>query len=222
MACRAALLVCTTLLIQKILVNHDFVLASGSAIRAHLLRQAGYRFEVVPAALDEAAIRLEMAEDSPHDVAATLALLKAQQVARRLGREAVVLGADQLLVFEGEVLGKSADLAELKAQLLRLAGKWHALYSAYQLVDGAGDRLSGGVTVCKLHMRALDAAAIDQYLTAAGDTVLGAVGGYQYEGMGIHLFDIVQAEHTAILGLPMREVVLALRPFVDPLTQGRA
>ncbi len=212
----------------------DLVLASKSAIRETLLRRAGYQFDVVPAYVDEAAIRESWEGSLPRDLAAELSLLKAQQVSARLretpfsatsggdshshqspGR--LVVGADQILVFEEKVLGKSADMQALRRQLLAMAGKWHVLISAFQVVDAEGQRLVGDVVEARMKMRDFSPAWLDNYLQHCGEAILSSVGGYHYEGLGIHLFEVVEGEFTTILGLPMRSLVASLAGFIDPV-----
>ncbi len=116
----------------------SLVLASGSRTRAEMLRAAGVEIEVHPARVDEeevkAALKAEGAE--AREIADALAELKARRVSGRFpGR--LVLGADQVLVCEGEAFDKPADMADARAQLLSLRGKVHQLLSAGVVyVDG--------------------------------------------------------------------------------------
>ena len=109
----------------------EVILASQSQIRADLLRNAGVQIEAVPARIDEDAIKTAMqSEDAPpNDVAATLADLKAQKIAtRNPGR--LVIGADQVLAFDGQIFDKPKDLDAARLQLQALRGKQHQLLSA--------------------------------------------------------------------------------------------
>jgi septum formation protein len=67
------------------------------------------------------------------------------------------------------------------------------------------------VPVARLTMRALSAAFIEAYLDAAGEAVLGSVGAYQSEGLGVHLFERIEGEHSVILGLPLPPLLEFLR-----------
>src|SRR5262249_8484969 len=138
-----------------------------------------------------------------------LAREKALAVASRMpGR--LVLGADQTLALGARRFSKPADLAAARAQLLVLRGQIHALHSGlavarYQTV------LYADVAVAHLTMRGFSETFLDQYLTAAGNSVTESVGAYQLERMGIHLFDRIDGDHFTILGMPLLFLLNALR-----------
>lgn len=187
------------------------VLASQSAARHALLAQAGLDFEAVPAAVDEAAIRESArAEGLPAAEAATLlADAKAARVARR-APEAVVIGADQILVCDGEWFEKPPDLAAARRQLLRLRGRAHELATAV-VVWREGARAWHHVATPRLVMRAFSEAFLDAYLAREAAFVTRSVGAYRIEGMGIQLMREVRGEHAAILGLPLLPLLAYLR-----------
>ena len=112
-------------------MNPDLVLASGSQIRADLLRQAGVRFDVQVARIDEQAIRqaLEAEDASPRDIADTLAEMKARKVSDKLPG-ALVLGCDQVLALDKTVLAKPETPVEARDQLKALRNRSHQLLSA--------------------------------------------------------------------------------------------
>ncbi|MEJ2022313.1 MAG: Maf family protein, partial [Maritimibacter sp.] len=128
------------------------ILASGSEIRATLLRNAGIAFEVIPAKVDEDAIRagLDAEGASPQDVADTLAEYKARRVSGR-NPEALVLGCDQIAALKGDILSKPETPDEAKAQLMRLSGQTHKLLSAAVLYE-AGEPIWRHVGVVRLTM----------------------------------------------------------------------
>ena len=185
------------------------VLASQSAARAALLRSAGLRFEARPARVDEAAVKAACrAEGLDADEAAlTLAELKA---ARIRDPDALVIGADQLLVCEGAWFDKPADMAAARAQLQALRGRAHTLVTAV-LCQRGGQTVWHHVATPGLVMRGFSDAFLDAYLATEGDAVLPCVGAYRLEGLGVHLFDRVDGEHAAILGLPLLALLGFLR-----------
>jgi septum formation protein len=184
------------------------LLASTSATRRLLLESAGLPVETEAPGVNERAVEAGAA-GPPQELARRLAAEKALAVSsRRPGR--VVVGADQVLEFEGEVLHKPADRAAAREQIARLAGRTHALHTAFTVaIDGAVRR--EGLESPRLTMRPLDAAAVERYLDLAGDAVTRSVGGYQLEGAGIHLFERVEGDHSTILGLPLLPLLAALR-----------
>jgi septum formation protein len=189
----------------------ELVLASGSAIRADLLRRAGVDFAVETAAVDEAAIKQSFhAERLPAaDCAVALAEAKASRVSRR-HPGALVIGADQMLVCDGAWYDKPRDRAAARDELRSLRGKRHELVGAVCVVRD-GERLWHVVERSVLTMRRFSDSFLDAYLDAAGNTVLASVGAYQLEGLGVQLFERVEGDFFAILGLPLLPLLAFLR-----------
>jgi septum formation protein len=187
------------------------ILASASSARADLLRSAGLAFEILPATIDETAAKhASRAEGaSAEDAALRLAELKARQIAGR-EPEALVIGCDQLLVCEDRWFDKPIDIADARVQLLALRGRTHILVIAVTCYRGER-RLWRHVAQPRLTMRAFSDFFLDAYLAMEGDAVTTTVGGYRLEGPGIHLFDAIDGEHAAILGLPMLPMLAFLR-----------
>ncbi|BCM82999.1 Maf family nucleotide pyrophosphatase [Methylobacterium indicum] len=185
------------------------LLASTSPTRRALLESAALAVETRAPGVDERAVEAEAAGLSPADLAERLAAAKAAAVADR-APDRVVIGADQVLDLDGTVFHKPADRAGAAAHLARLQGRSHALHSAVALaVDGAVAEVF--VATARLTMRPLDATGIAAYLDAAGPAVTGSVGAYQLEGVGIHLFDRIEGDHSTILGLPLPPLLARLR-----------
>jgi septum formation protein len=190
--------------------NPQLILASGSSARRSLLVAAGLSFAVKPADIDEGKVKRE-ARDAGADAASTalrLAELKAQAVAKD-NRESIVIGADQLLVCEDDWFDKPADIVSAAEQLGRLRGRTHELITAVACYQGAA-RLWHHLATPRLAMRDFSDSFLDAYLEREKDAVTTSVGGYRLEGLGLHLFDAIDGEHAAILGLPM----LALLDFL--------
>jgi septum formation protein len=187
------------------------VLASASTARRALLEGAGLRFEALPAAVDEAAIKESAQAEGipPADAALMLADAKAERIARR-DPEALVIGCDQLLVCDGRWYDKPPDLPAARAQLQALRGRQHELVTAI-VCHRNGGRAWQHVAVPRLTMRDFSDAFLDDYLALEGEAVLGSVGAYRLEGPGIQLFARVQGDQAAILGLPLLELLGFLR-----------
>jgi septum formation protein len=187
------------------------VLASASASRRAVLSAAGLRFDVCPADIDETAIkraaRSERADAA--NAAFRLADAKAAWVAAA-EPDALVVGADQILVCNGAWFDKPADLAAARMQLQTLRGRAHILTTAVVCRRG-GERLWQHISAPRLVMRPFSDRFLDAYLAFEGDQVLGSVGAYRLEGPGAHLFTRVDGEHTAILGLPLLPLLEFLR-----------
>ncbi|HEY0330564.1 MAG TPA: Maf family nucleotide pyrophosphatase [Rhodopseudomonas sp.] len=189
--------------------SQPLVLASQSYARQMLLQNAGIPFEAIPAAIDERGVQQASGLSSPAEIAARLAEEKALVVSQRLpGR--LVLGADQTLALGERTFIKPADRAKATAQLRTLSGRRHELHSAIALVRN-GKTVFAETSVARMTMRQLTEAEIEAYLNEAGDAATSSVGGYQVEGLGVHLFDGIHGDHFTILGLPLVPLLSYLR-----------
>lgn len=185
------------------------VLASGSRVRATLLRQAGLAFEVQPADVDESITKREMTGADPMVIAEALAAIKARAVSpSRPG--VLVIGADQMLVCDGGLFDKPADLDEARGHLRRLRGRTHHLCTAAVVVRD-GEVLWRHSERPELVMRPFSDGFIEDYLAAVGTDALLSVGAYQLEGRGAQLFERVTGDFFSILGLPLLPLLAFLR-----------
>lgn len=184
------------------------ILASESRYRRQQLEQLGLRFEAEASGVDEAAFKSKIAE--PRTLALALSRAKAETVARRRHPSAVVIGGDQLVDLDGEVLGKPGSAEAAIAQLMRMRGRTHVLWTA--VCVGHGERFEAHVDRTELKLRDLDEASIRRYV--ALDEPYDCAGSYKIERGGIALFEGVQStDPSAITGLPLIAVVTLLRRF---------
>jgi len=189
----------------------SLVLASSSPFRAAILRNAGLAIETEAATVDERSIETPLLEAGldAADVAQILAEAKASDVSsRRPG--ALVIGADQTMTLDGELLHKPADMEQARYRLLAMSGKTHTLHSGLALVRD-GETVWRHVSAAHLHVRDLGPAFIGRYLASVGDRALQSVGAYQIEGEGIQLFDRIEGDHFTIIGLPLLPLLAELR-----------
>jgi septum formation protein len=192
------------------------ILATASSARRAVLAGAGLAFTAEAAAVDEAAIKESAQAEglSAEDAAMLLAEAKAQRIARR-HPEALVIGADQMLVCpqdDGSLrwFDKPADLDGARGHLLALRGRTHTLVSAL-VCWRHGGRVWQHIARPRLTMRDFGDEFLDAYLAAEGEAVLSSVGAYRLEGPGVQLFSRVEGEHSTILGLPLLPLLDFLR-----------
>jgi septum formation protein len=187
------------------------VLASASRARRHILAAAGLEVTVVPADLDERAIKTRAHRDglAADRCAVLLAEAKAAHVAQR-HPGVLAIGADQMLECDGAWLDKPRDPAEARTQLALLRGRTHTLHAA---VAVAADGLVQWreVEPARLTMRDFSDAFLDRYVAAMGERLCETVGAYQLEGLGAQLFARIEGDYFAILGLPLLPLLGFLR-----------
>jgi len=179
------------------------VLASGSATRASVLREAGVSFSIHAAAIDEAAVKTSMraSDRSALDTAQALADLKASQVSSKYP-EALVIGGDQILACGSHWLDKPKNLTGAREQLLLLRGREHRLLTAVSAAR-AGNVVWRFCVTSELVMRDFSDDFLDNYLESEKSNVCKSVGGYRLEGPGIQLFSRIGGVYFDILGLPL-------------------
>ena len=168
------------------------VLASQSPRRRELLALIGVPHEVKPAGIDE----VMLPGESPPAHAERLAREKAELVAAG-ERGAVVIGADTIVVLDGEVLGKPADAVEARATLRRLSGRTHTVFTAVAVTrDGT---TASGVEKVEVTFRPLTDSAIEDYV-ATGEP-MDKAGAYGIQGYGAVIVERVHGDYFAVMGL---------------------
>jgi septum formation protein len=183
------------------------ILASESRTRKALLAGAGLAFEARPTGVNEREIEAAAILNgaTPILVAQELAEAKATAI-----DGAVVIGADQVLALDGELLHKTRDLEAVRRQLDRLRGKTHELHAAVALAV-KGRVVWSTVDTAELTMHDFSDTERDRVLALEGEAVLGSVGAYRIEGPSIRLFERVSGDYFTILGLPLLPLLAALR-----------
>lgn len=193
------------------------VLASGSSIRAELLRNANVAFVVDRPRVDEDAMKdALLAEDAkPRDIADALAEMKARKVSDRYP-EAFVLGCDQVLALGQTILSKPSNKDAAFAQLKALRGQRHDLFSAAVIYE-QGQPIWRHVGHVRLRMRQASNAYLDGYLERNWDQIQHCVGSYQLEAEGVRLFHGIDGDYFHVLGMPLLELLafLTLRGMIE-------
>ena len=187
------------------------ILASQSSYRAAVMRNAGLDFETASANIDERSVEAPLlaADMDAADIASILAIAKAEEVSERFpGR--YVIGADQTLGLDGEMLHKPADMEEARRRLLLLSGRTHQLNAAICIVRD-GETVWSHVEVCRLKFRELDPGFVGRHMAEVGEAALQSVGAYHIEGRGAQLVEKMDGDFFSIMGLPLIALLAALR-----------
>ncbi|ASP29010.1 septum formation protein Maf [Qipengyuania flava] len=191
------------------LAGSGIVLASNSASRKAMLNAAGIAFEAQAADIDERALEMEMMGAEPAEIAQALAAAKASAVASERPGE-LVLGSDSLVEVGGQRFDKPASRADAAEHLRFFSGKVMTLHSAAALARG--DRVCWvGSDFARLRFRELSEAFIESYLAEEWPAVSYCVGVFRIEGPGVQLFENIAGDQFTVLGMPMLQVLGALR-----------
>lgn len=191
------------------LAGTGIVLASNSASRKAMLEAAGVAFEAVPAAIDERALEAEMSDCDPAEVAQALAAAKAADVAMRQPGT-LVLGSDSLVEVDGRRFDKPASREEAAEHLRSFSSRTMTLHSAAALARGDRVVWVGG-DFARLRVRELSEAFIEAYLDAEWPQVRHCVGVFRIETRGVQLFEFIAGDQFTVLGMPLLQVLVALR-----------
>lgn len=196
------------------------ILASHSKYRATLLKNAGIQFEQQSANIDERLIEepLLKAKMNAADIAEILAISKATEISKQ-NYDAWVIGCDQTLSLDDDLLHKPENMEEARKRLLVLSGRPHELNSAVTIVKN-GEVLWSFVDKAVITFRKLTPKFIGQHLANVGDEVLESVGAYQIEGKGVQLFEKIEGDFFSIMGLPLLPLLSQLRTLSGKNAEG--
>ncbi len=174
-----------------------------------MLTSAGVAFQPIAPNVDEEALKVLHSEESAEGLAKILSLQKAMAVSKsNPGR--YVLGSDQTLEHNGQIISKSSSRSEAADQLRRFSNTQHLLWSAAVLVLDEQIVLSS-VSSARVKIRPLTPGTIERYLDVSGSKIFGSVGVYQMEAEGIHLIESIEGDYWTILGLPLLQLTDQLR-----------
>lgn len=184
----------------------EIVLASASPRRAELLKQIGIAFEVVPSDIDE---KIDPDLDIL-DWVQNMSLDKAVSVARRLERDALVIGADTIVVKEG-ILGKPQNAAHAHEMLSRLQGSWHEVITGIAVVESSTLKSIKSYEKTKVKMRSLPEDMIKSYIETGEP--FDKAGSYGIQGMGALLVEKIEGCYFNVVGLPLAKLSTMLENF---------
>jgi septum formation protein len=178
------------------------VLASQSPARLATLRSAGIEPDVIVSGVDED----QITSTDPGDLAAALAQLKCRAVAARVETDALVIGCDSVLAFDGEIFGKPSSPADAAARWRRMRGRSGVLHTGHCVRRDDAELLQTAATV--VHFADVSDAEIDAYV-ASGEP-LHVAGAFTIDGLGGAFITGIEGDHHNVVGLSLpllRELV---------------
>lgn len=186
--------------------HRSIILASSSPRRKELLAGLGLEFTVISSDVSE-----EVENNcSPAEMVKLLAQRKAEAVARQID-QGLVIGADTIVVLEGEVLGKPRDKIDAFSMLTRLQGREHKVYSGISIVDAKTNEYETGFQSTTVRMRSLNDLEVTQYI--ATDEPMDKAGAYAIQGLGATLVEGINGDYFTVVGLPLALTAKYLRNF---------
>ncbi|MDB9726917.1 Maf family nucleotide pyrophosphatase [bacterium] len=192
-------------------MKQKIILASESQIRKKLLLQAEVNFQSIAAKIDEDTIKESLKNEGakPKDISDALAEYKAIRVANKFPTD-LIIGCDQILVCDNEIISKARTLNDAKETLKLLRGKSHQLLSSVVIYDN-NKPVWRTTSRAQLFMRDFTDEYLEYYIKTSGTDILSSVGCYLLENNGVNLFNRIQGDYFTVLGFPLLEVLDFLR-----------
>lgn len=197
----------------------NLILASTSPTRQTLMQNAGFDVKIFSPQIDERQIETQIMAQWPNaritrQRAATLALELASQKAlncsRNIKNDVLVIGADQIALFDGQFLHKPGSIEQTRTQLRSMRGKTHHQLSAIALAQDS-QVIWQHVEIVALTFADFSDQELDVVIELDGDQMQHCAGGYRIEGPALRLFDRIEGDYFAILGLPVLPLLKAIR-----------
>lgn len=184
-------------------IEYALILASQSPRRSELLKTAGLSFQVIPSEIDET--RVAMIE--PVDYVKTLAQAKTNDIAHQYP-DKWVIGADTIVLIDGNILGKPSTKDDARQMLKRLSGKTHQVMTAYAIGCRKAGRFFSETISTEVEFKELTDAEIEWYIQT--DEPFDKAGAYAIQGLGVFMVKRINGSYTNVVGLPVCEVIDAL------------
>ncbi len=186
-------------------MGYKIILASSSPRRKELLETVGLEFEVINPSADESLLENE----TPEEFALRVSVDKASSVSRRLENPHIVIGADTIVVVDGEILGKPSGEKEAASMLNKISGREHRVLTAFSIVMPEEELLHSEIVDTKVGVKPLAASEIEGYIKTGEP--MDKAGAYGIQGIGSFLVKYIEGSYTNVVGLPVVELLQALR-----------
>lgn len=185
----------------------SLVLGSSSPFRKALLEKLGLDFETDSPDIDETPLKNE----SPEDMVARLAKLKALAIAER-HPNSIIISSDQCATLDGAIIGKPGEHEAAVEQLTNASGRAVTFYTSLCVMDTSSEKMEELVEPFHVYFRELSETQIENYLRK--EEPYNCAGSFKSEGLGIALFERLEGKDpNTIVGLPLIELITMLRKF---------
>ena len=191
------------MVVIHMLLNKQFILASNSASRKMLLKNAGLNFFTEKPLCDEDYIKDQLLKKNINKkkLPKLLAEAKALSVSKKNTKHLVV-GSDTIILFNNKIINKAKTIREAKKKLQKLSGKKHQIISSASVCLNNKQIWSHQQT-STIHMNTLNQKQIDTYLKKTGKNILSSVGCYQVERLGPQIIKSIKGDFFNVLGFPL-------------------
>ena len=191
------------MVVIHMLLNKQFILASNSASRKMLLKNAGLSFITEKPLCDEDYIKDQLLKKNINKkkLPKLLAEAKALSVSKKNTKHLVV-GSDTIILFNNKIINKAKTIREAKKKLQKLSGKKHQIISSASVCLNNKQIWSHQQT-STIHMNTLNQKQIDTYLKKTGKNILSSVGCYQVEKLGPQIIKSINGDFFNVLGFPL-------------------
>jgi len=177
------------------------ILASSSPRRKELLERLGIEFQVIPSLVDE----VHHDGESPEDFALRVSMEKALAVASGLNSDSVVIGADTIVLVEGEILGKPRDAEDARSMLEKISGREHGVITGFSVVKPKDQILHREYVESRVKIKTLAPWEIEGYIKTREP--MDKAGAYGAQGVGAFMIEQIRGSYTNVVGLPLSQLV---------------
>ena len=195
-----------SLSLGNLIGKRKFTLASGSPRRIELLRKAGIEFEIKTPKIDE-----EKILTSPEEYVLKLSKIKAESVLSEV-ESGIILGADTIVVLNGEILGKPNSREEAMLILSKLSNREHKVYTGLTLIDKDKNKIISDYECTKVKFKPFSNKEIDNYISTGEP--LDKAGAYGIQNEGDFLVKSIEGPLDNVIGLPMKKLEKMLTRMV--------
>lgn len=176
-----------------------FILASASPRRKELLERIGVKFDIIPATGEEV-----ITKKIPEEVVMELAKQKAEEIAKVAEEDALIIGADTVVVCDGKILGKPKDEEDAFQMLTMLSGREHEVYTGVAMIDNREKSIENFFERTRVIMYPITEKEIREYI--AGGEPMDKAGAYAIQGLGAKFIQKIEGDYNNVVGLPIGRI----------------